>query len=269
MEGGSRFVRHAERRAIGDANIGPIELKLQDARLTPAQKLTVQRTTGCTPDVRYHNCRTHRSMLMVYGPPHSLHAAAELAEALVDFNAGLGHMPILAKYSQPTVLRQMMQPMHMHPMQQMQPMHMHPAQMQYTPPMGIYLPRDCDRRPSPALPYLVLFAIYPPTTTPIPFSPSGIYGVLHFEFCLEQLLHSNYVARNTSHRSSFPFLRPPFGPSHPHPLPSDPVPALAVIFHYCSLLFFPLTSYLSPQPFPPTVHPAHVCCVSYRQACVR
>ena len=245
-----------------------IELKLQDARLTPAQKLTVQRTTGCTPDVRYHNCRTHRSMLMVYGPPHSLHAAAELAEALVDFNAGLGKMPILAKYSQPTVLRQMMQPMHMHPMQPMQPMHMHPAHMQYTPPIGpIYLPLDCDR--PPALPYLVLFAIYPPTTTPIPFSPSGIYCVLHFEFCLEQLLHSNYVARNTSHRSSFPFLRPPFGPSHPHPLPSDPVPALAVNFHYCSLLFFPLTSYLSPHPFPPTVHLAHVCCVSYRQACLR
>ena len=136
------------RRAVDNdhlGRLGPIELKLQDARLTPAQNLTVQRTTGCTPDVRYHNCRTHRSMLMVYGPPHSLHAAAELAEALVDFNAGLGHMPILAKYSQPTVLRQMMQPMHMHPMQPMQPMHMHPAHMQYTPPMGpIYLPRDCD-----------------------------------------------------------------------------------------------------------------------------
>ena len=157
MKGGPRFVRHAERRAVCNAYLGPIELKLQDARLTPGQKLWVETTTGCIPDARYRNCMTHRSMLMVYGPPHSLHAAAELAEALVDFNAGLGKMPILAKYSQPTVLRQMMQPMHMHPMQQMQPMHMHPARMQYTPPMGIYLPRDCDR--PPALPYLLLFAI--------------------------------------------------------------------------------------------------------------
>ena len=51
MEGGSRFVRHAERRAVGDANLGPIELKLQDARLTPGQKRIVENTTGWPPDV--------------------------------------------------------------------------------------------------------------------------------------------------------------------------------------------------------------------------
>ena len=54
--------------------LGPRELKLQDARLTPEQTQLVVNTTGCTPDVRYHNCRTHRSMLIVYGPPYALRA---------------------------------------------------------------------------------------------------------------------------------------------------------------------------------------------------
>ena len=43
MKDGPRFVRHAY--------LGPIELKLQDARLTPGQKRIVENTTGCTPDV--------------------------------------------------------------------------------------------------------------------------------------------------------------------------------------------------------------------------
>ena len=170
LKGGPRFVRHAKWRAVGNSYLGPIELKLLDACLTPEQKGMVENTTGCTPDVRYRSCTTHRSMLIVYGPLDYLHAAAELAEAFVDYNACVGQkpnpanysqpsrMPIVQPFQQPTVLMRMMQPMHMHPMQPMQPMHMHLAHMQYTPPMGpIYLPRDCDR--PPALPYLVLFAI--------------------------------------------------------------------------------------------------------------
>ena len=54
------------------------------------QKGIVENTTGCTPNVRYRNCTTGRSMLIVHGPADYLHAAAELAEAFVDFNAGFG-----------------------------------------------------------------------------------------------------------------------------------------------------------------------------------
>ena len=152
------------------SNRGRFRLKLQDARLTYEQKGIVENTTCCTPNVRYRNCTTGCSMLIVHGPADSLHTAVELADAFVDLNAGFGQrpnpanysqpsrMPIVQPFQQPTVPMRMMQPMHMHPMQPMQPMHMPPAHMQYTLPMGpIYLPLDCDR-PS-ALPHLVLFAI--------------------------------------------------------------------------------------------------------------